>query len=192
VVGGLPSQPCNEDPVGIPLPHPTPNQKKKTLLSQIVLTANHSVRDVISCQHLLGSLKTLDEKISSPYPSSHIQTWSKAVLQAPLVFSVRTCAVIGHWKRQQRHTSQFGVLVDRSSENLSNSRTERYVPPIIIELHSAVMASKIAAKTPSSVDSSSYMCVAFHAPKHSLPDTPQWNNSSCRSLSALHNIQPVM
>jgi len=54
--------------------------------------------------------------------------------------------------------------------------------PIIIELHCAAMASKIAAKTPSSIDSSSYTCGVFHAPKDSLPDAPQWTNSSYRSL----------
>lgn len=133
----------------------------------------------------------LAEKVSSPYPSSHIQTWSKARLQVPLVVSVRTCAVIGHWKRQQRHTSQCGVLFDRSGENLSQSRTKRRVPPIITGYNCEVMASKIPAKTPSSIDSSSYMCAVFHAPTHSLPDAPQWNNSSCRPLSASHNTQPV-
>ena len=69
---------------------------------------------------------------------------------------------------------------------------EKGVPPIIIELHCAMMASKIDAKTPSPVDSSSYLCAVFHAPKHSLPDVPQRNNSSCRSLSASHNTQLVM
>ena len=187
-VGGLPSKSCNEDPVGTP-----PLPPKKTLFSQIVLTANHTVHDVTSCQHLLGSFTNFGRE---GFINISFITYSNMVErgnpQVPLVVSVRTCAVTGHWKRQQRHTSQFGVLVDVSGEDLSNFRTKRRVPPIIIHSHCAVMVSKIAAKPPSPSDSSSYTCAIFLAPKHSLPDAPQWNNSSCHWLSASHKTQHVM
>jgi hypothetical protein len=48
--------------------------------------------------------------------------------------SIPVCAVIIQWKRQQWHKSPFGVLVERSDENLSHSRMKRRVSLVITEL----------------------------------------------------------
>jgi hypothetical protein len=63
---------------------------------------------------------------SSPGPPCG-QILSTAILQVPLIVSVRTCAEIVQRKEQKRHTSPFGMLVDRSEEHLSHSRNQRLV-----------------------------------------------------------------
>jgi hypothetical protein len=55
----------------------------------------------------------------------------------------------------------------------------------------ALRASQIAAETLSSPDSSFDLYAVFHAHKHSLPDTPEWNCSHL-SLLALLNVQLIL
>jgi hypothetical protein len=93
------------------------------------------LRDVVSSQYRWVNLRILVKRTSPPVHSSCGQTRPKAVLrESPLMVSIRVCAAIIQWKRQQRHKSPFGVLVDRSDEHLSHSRTKRHVSPMMIEL----------------------------------------------------------
>lgn len=90
---------------------------------------------------------------SSPSPS-HSQRWPKAILQVPLVVTLPISAAIVQCKRQQWHTSPFGVLVDWSEENLKFGwETARFFHDNRVLC--AEMASHIAAAMVSSPDSSS-------------------------------------
>jgi hypothetical protein len=76
----------------------------------------------------------------------------------------------------KRHTSSFGILVDRSKENYSHSSKEKRVSLKKTKLLCAEMDSQIGDETLSLFDTLSLLCALFHAPKRSTPNNPRWNN----------------
>ena len=94
----------------------------ETRLPEIIPTTKHMLCDIVSCQHRWVQLQTLAKITSSPGRSCG-QTWSYVVLQVLPIVSAWTGVVIVQWKRQPRHRSQFGILVNCSKENPSYSST---------------------------------------------------------------------
>lgn len=67
-------------------------------------SAQSFMRRYVLCDSIRGICGVKEAKLLIMAASCG-QTWSNAVLYVPLVASVRTCALIGQWKRQQRHVA---------------------------------------------------------------------------------------
>jgi hypothetical protein len=77
----------------------------------------------------------------------------------------------------KRHTSSFGILVDRSKEIYSHFRKGKRVSLKKTKLPCAEKAFKIADETLLLLfDTLSSLCPLFHALKRSIPNNSHWNN----------------
>lgn len=141
----------------------------ETKLSETIPKAMHMFCDNVLCQDgWMSSFRNTGQNYFM---------WSNTVntvLQVLLIISIWNCAVTVQWKWQQWHKSPFRLLVDHFKENLSHSHIKRHIfsNDKRVALHRDGFPNHCWKKRCHHLIV--WPVLPLYAPKHSLPNTPQW------------------